>query len=185
MIMSDDNSKLCPLCNGALVTRQSDKGTFIGCSNYPKCSYVRHSSTGLKLLKMLQKACPSCSSPLALLSGKFGIFIACSRYPGCNYVYKNQDLAQISCPICTDGFLQKRNSKNGKIFYGCSNYPKCTFKIQGKPIEQQCSICGFMLKYQRLSKQGSKILCANSMCQSIKVKKKAHKTISLIEGFDI
>ena len=31
----------CPECGGALVERQGSQGAFVGCSNYPKCSYTR------------------------------------------------------------------------------------------------------------------------------------------------
>lgn len=31
----------CPLCQSKLVMRNSKKGQFIGCSNYPKCHYAR------------------------------------------------------------------------------------------------------------------------------------------------
>ncbi|HCT64757.1 MAG TPA: NERD nuclease [Lachnospiraceae bacterium] len=31
---------LCPRCGGALVQRKGKYGTFLGCSNYPKCRYI-------------------------------------------------------------------------------------------------------------------------------------------------
>ncbi|RMF05448.1 DNA topoisomerase I [Candidatus Woesearchaeota archaeon] len=38
-IENGSNSK-CPLCGGELVVRKSVYGSFIGCSNYPKCKYT-------------------------------------------------------------------------------------------------------------------------------------------------
>lgn len=35
---------ICPKCGGKLVLRSSKYGEFFGCSNYPKCRYVRKSS---------------------------------------------------------------------------------------------------------------------------------------------
>jgi DNA topoisomerase-1 len=32
----------CPECGGDLVERQGSQGAFIGCANYPKCSYTRN-----------------------------------------------------------------------------------------------------------------------------------------------
>ncbi|TPE44128.1 hypothetical protein FJM67_17115 [Maribrevibacterium harenarium] len=37
----------CPRCGGSLVMRTSKRGTnegkqFLGCSNYPKCRFIRH-----------------------------------------------------------------------------------------------------------------------------------------------
>lgn len=41
--IKDDNlskKNLCPICNSELVERKGKYGTFIGCSNYPKCRYT-------------------------------------------------------------------------------------------------------------------------------------------------
>lgn len=41
----EENAKedptVCPRCGGKLVVRQGKYGTFMGCSNYPKCRYTR------------------------------------------------------------------------------------------------------------------------------------------------
>lgn len=36
------DSGMCPKCGGQLVMRKGQYGTFIGCSNYPKCRYTRN-----------------------------------------------------------------------------------------------------------------------------------------------
>ncbi len=33
---------ICPKCGGALVQRKGKYGKFIGCSNYPKCRYIKN-----------------------------------------------------------------------------------------------------------------------------------------------
>ena len=33
------SSMTCPRCGGFLIRRNSKYGSFIGCSNYPKCRY--------------------------------------------------------------------------------------------------------------------------------------------------
>ena len=36
-----ENAPICPKCGvGHLITRHSRFGSFIGCSNYPKCKYT-------------------------------------------------------------------------------------------------------------------------------------------------
>lgn len=35
------NDKQCPKCGGVLILRNGKYGNFIGCSNYPKCRYIR------------------------------------------------------------------------------------------------------------------------------------------------
>ena len=37
----DNDPNKCPKCGGQLVVRNGKYGTFIGCSNYPKCKYTR------------------------------------------------------------------------------------------------------------------------------------------------
>lgn len=37
-----DDVDLCPKCGGTLVERNGKYGTFIGCSNYPKCKYTKN-----------------------------------------------------------------------------------------------------------------------------------------------
>lgn len=34
-------SSVCPMCGGQLVEREGKYGKFIGCSNYPKCRYIK------------------------------------------------------------------------------------------------------------------------------------------------
>ena len=36
-----DDDMICPQCGGRLVNRKGKYGAFIGCSNYPRCSYKR------------------------------------------------------------------------------------------------------------------------------------------------
>lgn len=42
--VKDNNAKIsagiCPRCGGQLVKRKGKTGTFVGCSNYPKCRYT-------------------------------------------------------------------------------------------------------------------------------------------------
>ncbi len=36
-----ETNDVCPRCGGALVKRSGKYGTFMGCSNYPKCRYIK------------------------------------------------------------------------------------------------------------------------------------------------
>ncbi|MFR5856582.1 MAG: NERD domain-containing protein [Bacilli bacterium] len=36
-----ENNMICPKCGSELVERNSKYGKFIGCSNYPKCKYIK------------------------------------------------------------------------------------------------------------------------------------------------
>lgn len=37
----DISNNICPRCGGALVLRKGPKGSFYGCSNYPKCKFTK------------------------------------------------------------------------------------------------------------------------------------------------
>lgn len=36
-----ENQMICPKCHGTLVERKGKYGPFIGCSNYPKCKFIK------------------------------------------------------------------------------------------------------------------------------------------------
>lgn len=40
-IIKNDLIDCCPKCGGTLVERESKYGKFIGCSNYPRCKYIK------------------------------------------------------------------------------------------------------------------------------------------------
>lgn len=42
----DIANHICPGCGGALVIRNGKRGTFLGCSNYPKCRFTANISEG-------------------------------------------------------------------------------------------------------------------------------------------
>ena len=141
-------------------------GPFLGCSNYPACSYIQnlhpHESTVVKLLD--DTPCPSCGSALAVKNGRYGMFIGCTNYPECHFVVHEQDeqpeTERIACPKCKAGHLTERVNKFGKHFWGCDNYPKCKFLLNDKPVAGQCSDCGFSL----LIEKKGQLFCADKRC---------------------
>lgn len=40
-VKTNELANICPLCGGELVNRQSKYGSFIGCSNYPRCKFKK------------------------------------------------------------------------------------------------------------------------------------------------
>ena len=74
----------CPRCRtGHLVIRKnrSRNGTFVGCSNYPRCSYTVRDTAVLSENRL----CPKCGGFLVRRSGYKGRFLGCSNYPLCTY----------------------------------------------------------------------------------------------------
>lgn len=74
----------CPNCNHDLVERTSYNGKFIGCSNYPKCKYIKP--------EIVDHKCPKCGKDLVVKSARGRKFIGCSGWSkdkdGCTYIEK-------------------------------------------------------------------------------------------------
>lgn len=121
-----ETGEKCPICGAPLIYKEGKNGQFIGCSNYPKCNYVKKEK---KEVVYTGELCPECGKPLVeRKDAKGNTFIACSGYPKCNYTVKNKTVNQIAepvkiCPEC-GGELIKKRGKYG-YFLGCVNYPKC------------------------------------------------------------
>ena len=124
----EETGELCPKCGAPLIYKESKNGRFIGCSNYPKCKYVKKEK---KELVISEEICPICGKHLVERQDRRGKkFLACSGFPACKYikpeVAKTEDQKSDKlCPKCGAPLLKKKG-KYG-YFYGCSNYPKCNY----------------------------------------------------------
>ena len=121
--MDEPTGRTCPKCGAPLVYKKSKFGNFIGCSNFPTCSYREKDAEELEETGEL---CPKCGKPLVYRVGKRGKkFVACSGYPDCNYIKKEETTVEVvkKCPVCGGDMIIRGRGK--KKFLGCSNYPKC------------------------------------------------------------
>ncbi len=129
--------EICPLCGHELVERKGRYGTFVACSNYPACKYIKKEP---QQLEETGELCPKCGSPMVKRFGKYGPFEACSNYPDCKYIKpkeKTKTAAKVvegmTCPNC-GGPVVERKGRFGP-FLACANYPKCK-TVLGKPDSQ-------------------------------------------------
>ncbi len=125
----------CPVCGSPLVIKKSKFGSFVACSNYPSCSYIKKEKK--EEPKQTGENCPLCGKPLVERKNRKGeTFIGCSGYPSCSYikgreekkafpVYTEKDYVK-ECPNCKDGHLVVKQGKRVK-FLGCTNFPKCRY----------------------------------------------------------
>lgn len=93
----------CPECGekngGKLVEREGRYGTFISCSRYPKCKFIKQNEEELKK-KMTEITCPVCKKGKMMeRRGRFGIFYSCSNYPDCKNAIKAKPTGNI-CEYC-------------------------------------------------------------------------------------
>lgn len=109
--------KKCPDCEkGMLVEREGRFGTFIACSNYPKCKHVENDAKEEERKKTGVK-CPTCGKgEMVERRGRFGVFYSCSNYPGCKNAIKARPTGK-NCPEC--GSLMMEGTKT--IPERCSN----------------------------------------------------------------
>jgi len=116
----------CPECGKPLIMRRGRNGSFVACSGYPECRYVKRDGSGpVETGEM----CPECGKPMVRRQGRKGEFEACSGYPECKYVKRDPALepqpTDETCPKCGSPLL-RRVGRYGP-FLGCSAYPKCRY----------------------------------------------------------
>ncbi|NCU28725.1 MAG: DNA topoisomerase I, partial [Candidatus Moranbacteria bacterium] len=102
-----ETGEMCPTCGdkkgknggGKLVVREGRFGSFISCSRYPKCKFIKQDEEELKK-KMTDIACPICNKGKMMeRRGRFGIFYSCSNYPDCKNAIKAKPTGNI-CHLC-------------------------------------------------------------------------------------
>lgn len=129
----------CPDCGSELVYKFSKSGRFIGCSNYPACSFIENivkpgEAERLAALKEEYegKPCPA-GGTIVVKSSRFGPFLASSLYPEVKWIGKIPDpkiqaleekFGGETCSECGKGKMVVKTSKRGP-FLACSNYPEC------------------------------------------------------------
>ncbi|HBA65259.1 MAG TPA: type I DNA topoisomerase [Methylococcaceae bacterium] len=161
----------CPECGSPLSIRLGRNGRFIGCTNYPECSYTRNlnedASKSSEPEVVEGRVCPKCESPLVIKTGRYGKFIGCSAYPKCKHIEPLEKPVDtgVECPQCKKGNLLKRKSRNGKIFYSCSGYPKCSYAIWNAPVQENCPECNWpILTLKSTKRRGTEKVCPQKEC---------------------
>lgn len=107
-----ETGEACPLCaekhEGKLVVREGRFGSFISCSRYPKCKFIKQDEEELKK-KMTDVTCPMCNDGKMMeRRGRFGIFYSCSKYPDCKNAIKTKPTGAL-CNHC--GALMMEGTK--------------------------------------------------------------------------
>ncbi len=161
----------CPECDKPLSIRLGRNGRFIGCTDYPTCSYTRNLNDDGDSVEpeiVEGRVCPKCESPLVIKKGRYGKFIGCSGYPNCKHIEpleKPLDTG-VKCPQCNKDNILKRKSRNKKIFYSCAGYPKCNYALWNAPIKESCPDCNWpILSLKSTKKRGPEKVCPQKECK--------------------
>jgi DNA topoisomerase-1 len=126
----EETGEMCPECGhksggkkgnnggGKLVIKQrrDGTGTFISCSRYPKCKFIKKDEAE-EAKRRTGITCPVCKKgDISERRGRFGIFYSCSNYPDCKFAIKAKPTGNI-CKEC--GSLMMEGTKT--IPERCSN----------------------------------------------------------------
>jgi len=123
----------CPDCGGSLVKRWSRNGPFLGCENYPDCTYTRPLDAEERPApKPTDHLCERCGGRMLLRHNRRGEpFLGCENYPECRHTLPCDADGNPVKPVQTDETCEKCGSpmvvKRGRRgpFLACSAYPKC------------------------------------------------------------
>ena len=160
-ISSNNEEEFCENCGKPMVLKRGRFGTFMACTGYPECKTTRRLDSVQKKPDVpLDEKCPDCGRNLLLRNGRFGEFISCSGYPECKYI--KQNFIGVKCPICKTGEIVEKKARRGNFFYGCANYPKCDFTAATKPVAECCPDCGSPYLLEKVTKDGTFLICPNS-----------------------
>ncbi len=119
-------TSLCPQCQAPLAVKKGRYGLFIGCSNYPNCTYSPKEAAPESAI-----ACPICHQGVLRQrrssSGKS--FYACDAYPKCDFKMMGAPYVK-TCPECGFSLRFKKKVKAGMALV-CAN-PKCPSRKRRK-----------------------------------------------------
>jgi len=127
----------CQLCGKPMVFRWSRRGTFLGCSGFPRCKNSRPArKTADGRIELIESEtvdilCDKCGKPMMVKHYSKGRFLSCSDYPKCRNTKPFPTGVKCPQPGC-EGELVERSSRRGP-FFGCSKYPDCKYTCRKLP----------------------------------------------------
>jgi len=113
---AEKTGEVCPECGSDLVIRNGRYGSFVACSNYPSCKFIKKDEQ-----KQTEVAlCPKCGGKIIEKRTRNGkIFYGCSGYPKCDVALWYKPTGEV-CPECASLLMEK---KDKTICSNC-NYEK-------------------------------------------------------------
>ncbi len=120
--VTEEVNETCPRCGENLLVKRGRFGRFLACANYPKCSFSKPMSIGVK--------CPqeNCGGTIFERQSRAGkIFYGCSNFPKCNFASWNKPINK-QCPTCQSPILVEKSNRQGYKIWKCFN-KKCNYQI--------------------------------------------------------
>jgi len=101
--IAEEVKEKCEKCGGQMAIKQGRFGTFLACTNYPKCKFTKAIVIGSSV------PCPNCGKQLIRRNTKRGkVFWGCSGYPACKTAFWDEPLNE-KCPDCGNLLLNKKS----------------------------------------------------------------------------
>jgi DNA topoisomerase-1 len=170
-LTTEQTDRPCPECGKPLVIKLGKRGKFLACSGFPGCRHTEplpnDSAEEAEAPVLSEEKCEKCGAPMLIKDGRYGKYLACSAYPGCKNI---QPLVKpkgtgVTCPVCTEGELQEKKSRFGKIFYSCNRYPKCKYALWDPPVAEPCPKCAWPVLVDKTTKrEGTVRKCPQETC---------------------
>ena len=111
----EETGEKCPDCGNPLVVRKGKYGSFVACSNYPTCKYIKKEEKQ----EVEVCDCPNCDGKIIERKSKRGkVFYGCNHFPKCKTAYWDNPIGE----LCPEG---KSMLVEGKDGIKCSS---CTYK---------------------------------------------------------
>ena len=97
----------CPECGKELVVRKSKYGSFIACSGYPDCKYIKKEE--VKVVEICD--CPKCGGKIVEKKTRRGkVFYGCNNYPKCKYALWDKPTGKV-CDKCGNLLVIKNDEE--------------------------------------------------------------------------
>ena len=101
----EETGEMCPKCGHPLVIKRSKYGTFVACSNYPECKYIKNDKEPPREIM----DCPKCGGKIVEKKTRKGkIFYGCNNYPKCTFATWDEPINE-KCPKCGEILVKKNN----------------------------------------------------------------------------
>ena len=95
----------CPECGSDLVIRKGRYGSFVACSNFPTCKYVKNSTENVEICN-----CPKCDGKIIEKKTRKGkLFYGCNNYPTCKEAYWDKPTGEL-CPKCNSMLVDHKGT---------------------------------------------------------------------------
>lgn len=115
-----ESDVICEKCGARMVIKESPRGRFLACPNYPKCRNTK------ELEEVKLPNCPVCGKPMRKINYHRGVFYGCSGYPECKFALYDKPIDE-KCPECGSLLVEKR--KKDGLYHRCSNRD-CNYSVK-------------------------------------------------------